>query len=141
VSGISDQGGQSSNAVMAAGTSSACIALPALQEQQQQGVGLSSGIVVGSKQGSHYVQASLAAAESCVVDVAGLAGLERHDSFRSVGDDGLVVTGSDEEVGLAPATGAAGDGREGPRSKSDPQFLRPPGMVGKQALGRQARHG
>lgn len=53
VSGISDQGGQSSNAVMAAGTNSACIALPALHEQHQQGVGLSNGIVVGCKQGSH----------------------------------------------------------------------------------------
>ena len=132
-----------------AGTSSACNATPASQEQQQQqqqqGGVWSSGVVGGtSKQASHAVQASSAAAAaaaaaagSYVVDVAGLAGLERHDSFRSVGDDGLVVTGSDEEVGLIPATAAAADGREGPRSKSDPQFLRPrsPGT------NRQASHG
>jgi hypothetical protein len=122
-----------------AGTSSACTATPAQQQQQQQGGVWTRGVVVGgSKQQSHGVQPSAAAAESCVVDVAGLAGLERHDSFRSVGDDGLVVTGSDEEVGLAATTTAgAADGHEGPRSKSDPQFLRPrpPGTA------RQARHG
>jgi hypothetical protein len=65
--------------------------------------------------GATGTAAVAASRETCVVDMPDM--VLRHDSFGSVGGD--------EESGLMSAV-AAVDGDGGLRSKSDPQFVRPP---------------
>jgi hypothetical protein len=94
------------------------------QQERQQAAASAMGQVAGKliRPGSTGAAATgtaaavgAAAQDSCVVDMHDM--VLRHDSFGSVG-------GSDEESGLMSA---AADGvGDGPRSKSDPQFLRPP---------------
>lgn len=117
---------QSPGSAAASSTRGASLMAPPRLQHGQGSTAVSSKHATGKPVAA---AAAAAAAESCVVDMQGM-GL-RHDSFGSVEDVAVNRAGSlpHNLAGGAPGltfdAAAAADGVHGPRSKSDPQVVRP----------------